>query len=281
MDRGYSWLANMDSALRSRPVRVACVVARGGHAHHLHAYRVVRFSSIAHSAGRLTFRFGHPYDLRMQVKAFEAGLTLDYIQTMYPSRLICIERETNLDRPGSQYFGYVAKGNVKIQRPGLEPIPLSQGMYFTAPSELKVQAQGALVVWERLGYQGLFMVGGPVESSGRLTYIDNCSTTMIAPPARALDPVLNLLCFPKKTQQTMHIHPTIRLGYVSEGQGEFITPGKTMELREGLVFAIPEKTPHCFHTQDSTMSVIAYHAESHIGPTDEQHPMLNQTYRKL
>jgi len=38
------------------------------------------------------------------------------------------------------------------------------------------------VVTTVAGWTGLFAVGGPVEATGRLTYIDGCTDTVLAAP---------------------------------------------------------------------------------------------------
>jgi quercetin dioxygenase-like cupin family protein len=90
--------------------------------------------------------------------------------------------------------------------------------------------------------------------------------------------VLNHLHFPRRTVQTLHAHPSIRLGIVARGAGIARSLVGEVSLRTGDVFLLPEHEIHAFTTVDSTMDVIAFHPDSDHGPTDADHPMINRTY---
>jgi quercetin dioxygenase-like cupin family protein len=98
---------------------------------------------------------------------------------------------------------------------------------------------------------------------------------------------LNVLYFPPGTNQTFHIHPSIRLGVVIEGEGysnlknddsEKAFPEKEIPLKKGDLFCIEEREIHRFRTTNSSMIVIPYHPDGDWGPTDHNHSMLNRTY---
>lgn len=91
------------------------------------------------------------------------------------------------------------------------------------------------------------------------------------------DSCLNLLYFPTGINQTLHTHPSMRVGMVIRGKGECITPEGIIDLVPGRVFIIPAEGHHGFRTAESEMSVIAYHPDSDFGPTHEFHPMINRT----
>ncbi|MFN7323237.1 MAG: AraC family ligand binding domain-containing protein [Sphingomonadales bacterium] len=165
---------------------------------------------------------------------------------------------------------------------------LDANMFFCVPSPLRIQAVSApteqhcdsgnaALIIVRHGYRGLFSVGGPIEDRGRLRYIDGCSDTLLICPPRLGEPCLNFLHFPKNISQTMHTHPSIRVGVVARGSGVCKTPSGDFDLRPGMLWLLPEDTPHSFFTYEETMDVIAWHPDSDTGPSDEDHPMVNRT----
>lgn len=126
-------------------------------------------------------------------------------------------------------------------------------------------------------FHGFFMVGGPVEESGRLRYIDGCSDSLLIPPVVLGDACLNLLHIPPGTRQTRHTHPSLRAGVVVQGAGTCETPDGSTQLSSGTLFVIPEEAEHSFHTTESPLLVIAYHPDSDTGPSHDDHPMINRT----
>ena len=173
---------------------------------------------------------------------------------------------------------------------------LGAGLAPGVSSGQAIEIDGMAVAIERLGYRGL-PTAGVIEDTGRLTYIDGCSDTILVSPPRQGDPVFNFLHFPPGIQQTVHSHPSIRLGVVARGEGHAFGPARAdgrhgaqwqQPLRPGAVFLLQPHELHAFRTtgdggeQDGNehgMDVIAYHPDSDWGPTDGVHPMLNRTYR--
>jgi hypothetical protein len=217
----------------------------------------------------------------MDIAPFAKARVLDATSSPFPSRLICLEREvSSFEEENSHFYGFVLSGRAILERAGLDPAPVNERMYFSCPAPFHLKCEGKVVIWERIGYRGLFETGGPVENNGRLQYIDGCTTTILCPPPRVLDPVLNLLCFPAGTKQTMHFHPTPRLGLVFQGKGRCVRPkAEDVPLTPGTIFYLEENLAHSFHTDSEEMHLIAFHPDSDTGPTDEDHPMLNRTYR--
>lgn len=164
---------------------------------------------------------------------------------------------------------------------------LHPGMFFAIPTPVVIRAEvgeiaaknngNVALVIVRHGYRGMFTIGGPIESRGRLRYIDGCSDTLLICPPRLGEPCLNHLHFPKGISQTMHTHPSIRVGVVARGHGICKTPSDEFALKPGMLWLLPEDTPHCFFTDDETMDVIAWHPDSDTGPSDDDHPMINRT----
>ena len=180
----------------------------------------------------------------------------------------------------STHFGFVTEGVVTIRRENLPPMELSKGMYFAVPGKFKHSGSGTVLVIERLGYRSMFSVGGPIEESGRLCYIDNCSVSQLVPPARRGDPTFQQLVFPPNVDQSMHLHPTIRMGYVHSGSGICkMSDGSKHPLEVGQVFYLHERQVHGFQSLEQKLVVIAFHPDSDVGPTDQCHPMLSRTYK--
>jgi quercetin dioxygenase-like cupin family protein len=163
------------------------------------------------------------------------------------------------------------------------------GQYFCLTSNnnddiiVNIEENSNIVLIERVGFKGQNVVGGPLERSGRLVYIDGCSDSLLVYPPRQGDPSLNALFFPPHIEQSYHIHPSIRLGVVISGNGvACLKKGAVNEteitLHAGTVFCIEERESHRFRTDDDSMVVIAFHPDGDWGPTDHNHTMLNRTY---
>lgn len=153
---------------------------------------------------------------------------------------------------------------------------LKAGMYFVAVGRYEIRAKQAVVI-DRVGYQGLPMVGGPVERTGRLRYIDGCTDTVLIGPPVIGDPCLNLLHFPKNIRQTMHTHPSLRCGITLSGKGRAIFPDGEVPLEAGSCWFLKTGGQHAFYTDDSELLVSAWHPDTDTGPSHHDHPMLNRT----
>lgn len=185
-------------------------------------------------------------------------------------------RPLSLCDPSSSFFGLVVDGKTRVSG-GANSYLLNPRQYFCMQGEVEIEGGSGIVI-ERSGYRGLNLVGGPVENKGRLKYIDGCTDTLLVPPVRRGDACLNALFFPAGTDQTLHTHPSIRVGVVLGGGGECRTERATYDLLRGQVFIIEPDAIHGFHTDDAEeMLVIAYHPDSDFGPVDEDHPMINRT----
>jgi len=201
------------------------------------------------------------------------GLLLDLSNDAFPSRFL--RWSGSLDLPGdSTHMVYVEKETV-VTCGGREH-RAAGGMYLSLPGEARIEG-GAGIVTSRIGYKGVFMLGGPVEETGRLRYIDGCTDSLLIPPVILGDPCLNLLHIPPGTQQTRHTHSSFRTGLILSGSGECVTPDGRYPLEPGLAFVIPADSAHSFHTSDEALRVIAFHPDSDYGPTHETHPMINRT----
>ena len=193
----------------------------------------------------------------------------------FPSTLYCWDNAPLCMGADATFFGYVFEGTAVVASACGE-YELSAGMYFCLPGRVRVRG-GRGIVMARLGFDGVFQIGGPIEPQGRLRYIDGCTDSLLIPPIRLGDPCLNLLCFPPGIDQTPHTHPSDRIGVVASGSGECETDECITELKAGMIFRIVAGGLHKFRTNDQGMRVIAYHPDSDFGPTDEVHPMINRT----
>lgn len=222
---------------------------------------------------------------------FSDEALLDASTTMYPSRMQALRGELELGHATSSFYGYVVSGHLRIRTRTIEAM-LAAGGFFAVPGPVWLRSEGLAVVIERFGHRCLPQLGS-IEEQGRLAYIDGCSDTILASPARLGDPVLNHLHFPPGVRQSVHSHPSIRLGVVARGEGLAFGPGPSGEwrqpLRAGAMFLLPAHELHAFSTAESdahvrkgdspgALDIIAFHPDSDWGPTDAVHPMLNRTY---
>jgi|SRR3989344_3852244 len=176
------------------------------------------------------------------------------------------------------HFGIVVVGNVRLITPDRQRI-LEAGDFFSIVGKVTIESDGVGIVNSAKNFIGLNVFGGPIEPEGRLRYIDGCTDTLLIPPIMKGDPCLNLLHFPEKITQTPHTHPSVRTGVIYRGSGECIIPeeNKVIPLITGHAFVIKTGTTHSFNTQEEFMDVIAFHPDSDVGMTDDDHPMINRT----
>jgi len=220
--------------------------------------------------------------------SLEDGLLADLSDCQHPTNVYGWGKHTNtleLDA-GATHYGFVAEGTACIQGKGYgceRSYNLGCGMYFSMPGAGRIEG-GRGVVISRLNLGGVFLLGGPIEQTGRLRYIDGCTDSLLIPPVLKGDPCLNHLHFPCNVRQTLHTHPSIRIGMVVRGKGQCIVPGDyqdstlTVPLIPGEVFIIPVGGQHGFVTSDESMDINAYHPDSDTGPEHDNHPVLNRTF---
>ncbi len=186
-----------------------------------------------------------------------------------------------LGEDATQYV-FCWHGALTVRQSGMWPHVLTAGMWAAVPGKCEIRPVGTdlsrgLVI-SRAGWLGMMSIGGPLEERGRLRYIDGCTDSLLVPPVRLGDPCLNGLWFPMGTMQTMHSHPSVRVGMVVRGRGWCETPAGREKLQPGMVFVIHPHGEHRFLTgPESGLTVIAWHPDSDTGPTDVDHPMVNRT----
>ncbi|CAJ1370975.1 unnamed protein product [Effrenium voratum] len=188
-------------------------------------------------------------------------------------------RRAELPRATGAVFAYCSLGRVTVtDRKGRLELCAGQYGAFAAPLSLALAPATRLVAVHAEPFTALRSCGGPVEPKGRLRYVDGCSDTLLLAPPKLSDPCLNLLHFPAHISQTAHTHPSLRCGLIAGGAGYCQHPGGQLQLKPGMVWAIPAETVHSFHTKAQELNVIAYHPDTDWGPQDEDHPMLNRTW---
>src|SRR5947209_14299147 len=128
----------------------------------------------------------------MKILEAKPGVEIDARITMYPSRLIVVGSTVRRFDPTLTTFGYVLEGNPVLVL-GTERLQLTEGYYFSVPGGYTLEATGCVVVLiDRFGFRGLLTVGR-IETTGRLSYIDGSSDTLLVSPPRQGDACLNLL----------------------------------------------------------------------------------------
>ena len=186
------------------------------------------------------------------------------------------DRRLEHDGHGTLFVVAVEQCHVRVEH-GAYPLPATA--YAALPVAATVEGGCGLAVTAR-SHRGLFSVGGPIESSGRLKYIDGCSDTVLVPPSVRGDPCLNLLHLPPGVVQTDHDHPSLRVGVILEGAGRCVVADGSVEvLSPGVIFVLEAGSTHRFETGAQPLRLVAWHPDSDHGPTDDDHPMLNRTLR--
>ncbi|HEY3330590.1 MAG TPA: cupin domain-containing protein [Capsulimonadaceae bacterium] len=216
--------------------------------------------------------------MKFEVIDIHSGKLLDLSNTEFPTE-VWGWSDGLLQLPeNATHYGMLIDGLATLVAGGRR-YPLEAGMFFAAPGACAVEGDGSRgLVISRLGYTGLFQVSGPIESTGRLTYIDGCSDTLLVAPPVLGDPCLNYLHMPPHTDQSAHTHPSDRIGVIVRGSGECRTPGGRQALSAGMAWRIPTGCLHSFFTAESSLDVLAWHPDSDFGPTDTNHPMINRTF---
>jgi hypothetical protein len=227
-----------------------------------------------------------PASITEQIRMLFARTGLLDRSLHHPTRLYChVPNELTTVPADGTHFGYVLDGEANhVETSDGRRYPLFRGTYFSIPGAVSLYGDGRIVIVTRLGYSGLFTLGGEVSDWGRLSYIDGCSDTPLIQPPRKGDPCFNALFFPPSTTQTQHYHPSIRAGIVFHGEGTCVTPQGRFPLLAGNIFLLPPETWHYFETPvvtvpgRSALRIVTYHPDSDCGPTDEDHPMVNRTF---
>lgn len=164
-------------------------------------------------------------------------------------------------------------GNVKLED---VDSALAVNNHFTVKC-----GRGTAVVIEYMGLRLLesrFYVQDRL-GMGNLSYMDGGTNTTAVNPGRLGDPVVNYVHFPAGMEQTLHTHPSHRVGLVLQGRGRVELDNSNFELTAGDVFFMQRNVLHnftCPYGEDVVLFVFA--PDSGTGPTDEVNPLKIRTY---
>lgn len=140
---------------------------------------------------------------------------------------------------------------------------------------------GTAVVIEYLGLRLLesrYYVQDTLDM-GNLSYMDGGTNTTAVNPGRLGDPVVNYVHFPAGMKQTLHTHPSHRVGMILKGHGLVELDNSEFPLKQGDVFFMQRNVLHnfmCPYGEDVVLFVFA--PDSGTGPTDEVNPLKIRTY---
>jgi quercetin dioxygenase-like cupin family protein len=146
---------------------------------------------------------------------------------------------------------------------------------------VKCGSKSSAVVVEYLGLHLLesrYYVQNELEM-GNLSYMDGGTNTTAVNPGRLGDPVVNYVHFPAGMYQTLHTHPSHRVGMVLKGNGQIELDNKEMfDIREGDCFFMQRNVLHNFITDQEPVILFVFAPDSGTGPTDEVNPLKIRTY---
>jgi mannose-6-phosphate isomerase-like protein (cupin superfamily) len=180
---------------------------------------------------------------------------------------------------GGTNFGYIYQGSALLFRQGTgEAYRLHAGMYFCLPGGGKLEGENSSgMAISSLNYQGMFSLGGPLGSTGRLAYINGGTNSLLIAPVMGGDPCFNAMYFPPGVDQTLHTHPSYRIGMVVMGRGELESQQTVIVLEPGMTFLIPADSLHKFRTIESNLTVVVFHPDSESGFIHGDNLMLKRT----
>lgn len=114
---------------------------------------------------------------------------------------------------------------------------------------------------------------------GNLSYMDGGTNTTAVNPGRLGDPVVNYVYFPAGMYQTLHTHPSHRVGMVLKGNGQIELDNEEMfDINEGDCFFMQRNVLHNFITDKEPVVLFVFAPDSGTGPTDEVNPLKIRTY---
>ena len=141
--------------------------------------------------------------------------------------------------------------------------------HFTIRSGL-----GSAVVIEYLGLHLLesrYYIQEKLDQ-GNLSYIDGGTNTTAINPGRLGDPVINYVHFPAHMYQTLHTHPSHRVGLILKGNGRVeLDNHEYFSVPEGSAFFMRRNTLHNFICDDQDVILFVF-------APDEVNPLKIRTY---
>lgn len=217
--------------------------------------------------------------MSLQIYPLQPNFIKELSQNAFSASL-SIWQGNSLQLPAAgTHFGFVYQGQPLLSRQnGEASYSLRRGMYFCLPEAGGVGGEhSAGMVITRPDCHGMFQLGGPLEAAGRFAYIDGGTNSLLIPPVTLGDPCLNAIYFPPGVDQTLHTHPSDRIGMVVSGSGMLETSKTPVSLKPGNVFLIPANLAHKFITGDDSLTMVVFHPDSDAGFTHRDNPMLKRT----
>ena len=115
---------------------------------------------------------------------------------------------------------------------------------------------------------------------GNLSYMDGGTNTTAVNPGRLGLPVINYVHFPAGMEQTLHTHPSQRIGLILSGKGLIeLDKGVMFPIKEGDCFVMERNVLHNFMcNQGEDVTLFVFSPDSGTGQTDEINPLKVRTY---
>lgn len=193
-----------------------------------------------------------------------------------PSQPLKLPDQSNGRPSPHTLWGFIYEGTTVLESTH-NTYALKTGQYFSICDAVLLSGGHGFVV-DSIGYKGLNHIGGPIEASGRLKYLNNSTDTLLISPVRKGEPCLNVLYFPPNTDQQLHYHPSARIGMLAWGSGTYLNLAGSYRMTAGQLFFTRPNECHKFQTGPSEpMTLVIFHPDSLVGPTDEHHAMLDGT----
>jgi len=149
---------------------------------------------------------------------------------------------------------------------------------FCVNTPYKVSGEGVVISFPGLRLlESRYYIQNELDI-GNLTYIDGGTNTTAIGPSRLGDPVVNYVHFPANMYQTLHTHPSHRVGVIIKGKGKVELDNELYEVLEGETFFMRRNELHNFITEDSEVILYVFAPDSGTGPTDEINPLKIRTY---
>ena len=178
---------------------------------------------------------------------------------------------------------------------GMAYIMLNKSMYFNDDGYM-AHKTGCVQTSSRFGittdegtavvieYPGLHLLEDRIYiqnelDMGNLAYMDGGTNTTALNPGRLGDPVVNYVHFPAGMHQTLHTHPSHRIGLCVSGNGRVQLEGhEYFDVKNGEAFFMRRNELHNFMCQDEDVVLFVWAPDSGTGPTDEVNPLKVRTY---
>lgn len=208
------------------------------------------------------------------------------------SEFICTDRwrfKVHILGPDEEYTGhpqgtsYIMMQDATYKSYNGEVSAAAAAIQAVDKFELITNPLGSAVVIEygglSLNEEKIFIPKG--FPTGSLSYMDGGTNTTAISPGRLGDPVINYVHFPAQMFQTLHTHPSQRVGFIISGNGNVVLKDdEFFKLKEGRAFFLDRNELHNFVCDEKDVVLFVWAPDSGDGPTDEINPLKVRTYVK-